>query len=55
MTDTERIEKLEKENEVMKKVLIILIATNINYYGELKNFDSKNKEMLEKLLGELIL
>lgn len=55
MTDTERIEKLEKEKEVMKKVLIILIATNINHYGELKSFDSKNKEMLEELLEELIL
>ena len=50
MTDTERIEKLEKENKIMKKIIIMLIS-NV----ELKNFDSESKEVLETLLGHLIL
>lgn len=54
MTDKERIEKLEKENEIIKKVLVMFIS-NINYYGELRSFDLESKEVLEKLLGLLIL
>lgn len=54
MTDTERIEKLEKENEIMKKVLVMFIS-NINHYGALIDFDWEEREVLEKLLGQLIL
>jgi len=54
MTDIERIEKLEKENEIMKKVLVMFIS-NLNHYGELRYFNYKDKEVLDKLLGQLIL
>lgn len=54
MIDIERIEKLEKENEIMKKVLIMFIS-NIRPDGALINFDLENREVLKKLLGQLIL
>lgn len=52
MNALDRIEKLEKENETIKKILIMLISISNK---ELKNFDFENKEMLDKLLGQLIL
>lgn len=54
MADTERIEKLEKENEIMKKILVMFIS-NINHYGELRDFNYKDKEVLDRLLEQLIL
>lgn len=54
MNALDRIEQLEKKNEIMKKILVMFIS-NINHYGELRDFDLKNKEVLEKLLGQLIL
>lgn len=54
MTDEERIVKLEKENEIMKKVLIYFV-TRVNYDGKIKDFTKEDAAQLETWLGQLIL
>ena len=46
MTDQERIEKLEKENEIMKKFLIMFISHI--------TLDRESKIIIEDLLKQLI-
>lgn len=54
MTDQERIEKLEKENEIMKKVLIMFIS-HIRPDGDMRSFDKESQTIIKNFLGKLIL
>ena len=50
----DRIEQLEKENEVMKKILVMFIS-NIRPDGDISYFSQESKRIIEDLLGQLIL
>jgi len=54
MTDKERIAKLEKENEIMKKILIYFV-TRVDYSGHIKDFTKKDSVQLEDWIRQLIL
>lgn len=54
MTRKEAFEKLEKENEIMKKILIYFV-TRVDYNGHIKDFTKKDSVQLEAWIRQLIL
>ena len=54
MTDKERIEKLEKENEIMKKILTMFIS-HIRADGDISYFSQESQKVMEDLFKQLIM
>ena len=54
MSDIERIVKLEKENEIMKKILIYFV-TRVDSNGDIKDFTKEDSVQLEDWIRQLIL
>ena len=54
MTDKERIEKLEKENEIMKKILTVFVS-HIRADGDISYFSLESQRVMEDLFKQLIM
>lgn len=52
--DKERIEKLEIENEIIKKILVYFV-TRVDAKGQINNFTVNDSKQLEEWLRQLIL